>query len=74
MPILGDVSGRFANFSFTFRFRIRVVMGKSLDSPEKRQCPKNVEKMSKNCPEGWKTQFLDIFRTIFAYVVDAFVW
>ena len=29
--------------------------------------------MSKNCPEGLKTQFSDIFWTIFAYLVDAFV-
>ena len=26
--------------------------------------------MSKNCPEGLKTQFSDIFWTIFAYLVD----
>ena len=37
------------------------------------KCPKNVGKMSKNCPEGLKTQFSDIFWTIFAYLVDAFV-
>ena len=35
---------------------------------------KNVEKMSKNCPERLKTQILDIFWTIFAYLVHAFVW
>ena len=33
------------------------------------KCPQNVEKnvrkMSQNCPEGLKTQFSDIFRTIF---------
>ena len=39
-----------------------------------RKCRKNVRKMSKNCPEGLKTQFSDIFRTFFAYLVDAFVW
>ena len=58
-----------------------VVTGKSLDSPEKgnvdkmsEKCRKNVRNMSKNCPEGPTTQFSDIFWTIFAYLVDAFVW
>ena len=32
------------------------------------------EKCPKNCPEGPKTQFSGIFWTIFAYLVDAFVW
>ena len=61
--------------------RPRVVMGKSLDSLENgnvdkmsEKYPKNVRKMSKNCLEGLKTQFSDIFWTIFAYSVDAFVW
>ena len=31
-------------------------------------------KMSKYCPEGLQTQFLDILRTIFACLVNAFVW
>ena len=59
----------------------RLVTGKSLDSPENgnvdkmsEKCPKIVRKMSPNCPDGLKTQFLDIFWTIFAYLVDAFVW
>ena len=53
-------------------------MGKSLDSPEKgnvdkmsEKYRKNVRKMSENCPEGLKTQFSDIFWTIFAFLVDA---
>ena len=60
---------------------IRIVMGKSLDSPENgnvdemsEKCRKNVRKMSKNCPEGPKTQFRTFFWTIFAHLVDAFVW
>ena len=55
--------------------------GKSLDSPKKEnvdkmseKCRKSVRNMSKNCPEGLKTQFSDIFWTIFAYLVDASVW
>ena len=55
-----------------------IVTGKSLDSPEKgnvdkmsEKCRKNVRKMSRNCPEGLKTQFSDIFWTIFVYLVDA---
>ena len=39
--------------------------------PEK--CRINVRKMSKNCPKGLKTQFSDIFWTIFAHLVDTFV-
>ena len=35
-----------------------------------KKCLKNVQKLSR----GLKTQFLDIFWTIFAYLVDAFVW
>ena len=49
-----------------------LVKGKSLDSPEKgnvdkmsKKCRKNFRKMSKNCPEGLKTQISDIFWTIF---------
>ena len=39
------------------------------------KCPKNVRKnVRKNCLEGPKTQFSDIFWTIFAYLVDAFLW
>ena len=55
-------------------------MGKSLDSPENGNVDKmsenveNVRKMSKNCPEGPKTQFWTFCWTIFAYLVDAFVW
>ena len=30
--------------------------------------------MSQNCLEGLKAQFSDIFWTISAYLVDAFVW
>ena len=59
----------------------RLVTGKSLDSPEDRNADKmskkyrkNVRKMPKNCPEGPKTQVSDIFWTIFAYLVDAFLW
>ena len=54
--------------------RSGVVTGKSLDSPGKG----NVDEMSetctisKDCPEGLRTQFLDIFWTIFAYLVAAF--
>ena len=58
-----------------------VVTGKSLDSPEKgnvdkmsEKCRKIFRKMSKNCLEGLKTQFSDIFGAICAYLVDAFVW
>ena len=65
----------------SLRRLFRVVTGKSLDSPENgnvdkmsEKCRKNVRKMSKNCPEGLKTQFPDIFWTFFAYLVDAFVW
>ena len=57
-----------------------VVTGKALDSPEKGNADKMSEKCRKKCPksvqtclEGLKTQFLDIFGTIFAYLVDAFV-
>ena len=42
----------------------RVVTGKSLDSPEKGNVDKMSEKCRKNCPEGPKTQFSDIFWTI----------
>ena len=45
-----------------------VVTGKALDSPDKgnadkmfEKCRKNVQKISKNCLEGLKTQFSDIF-------------
>ena len=65
----------------SFLVYTKLVTGKSLDSPENgnvdkmsEKCRKNVRKMSKNCPEGLKTQFSDIFWTIFAYLVDAFVW
>ena len=51
-------------------------MGKSLDSPEKRnvgkmleKCRQMSEKCRKNCPERLKTQFSDVFWTIFAYLV-----
>ena len=61
-----------------------VAAGKS-DSPEKRECRQNVQKcpkMSEKCSkivQKWsagaeKTQFSDIFLTILAYLVDAFVW
>ena len=56
-PFLGD---RFLSSAGT------VVTGKSLDSPEK----ENVEKMSENCPEALQTHN---FRTLFAYVVGAFI-
>ena len=56
-------------------------MGKSLDSPDKGNIDKMpekrrkiVRKMSKNYPEGLKTQFTDIFLAIFAHLVGAFVW
>ena len=40
-----------------------------------RKCRTNVRKMStKDCPEGLKHTISDIFWTIFAYLVDAFVW
>ena len=55
--------------------------GQIVGQPRKWECrqnvrkmSKNVRKMSKNCPEGLKTQLSDIFWTIFAYLVDAFVW
>ena len=56
--------------------------GQIVGQPRKRKvdkmsekCRKNVRKMSKNCPEGLKTQFSDIFRTIFfAYLLDASIW
>ena len=56
--------------------------GQIVGQPRKRECRQNVRKMSKkmsekcpkNCPEGLNTQFSDIFWTIFAYLVDAFVW
>ena len=54
--------------------------GQIVGQPRKRECRqnvrkmlRNVRKMSENCPEGLKTQFSDIFGTIFAYLVDAFV-
>ena len=50
-----------------------LVTGKALDSPAKgnvdkmsEKCRKNVRKISKNCPEGRKHNFSDIFWTIFA--------
>ena len=56
-------------------------MGKPLDSPEKgivdkmsEKCRKNVRKMSENCPEGLQRQFSDIFWTIIAHLVGAYVW
>ena len=54
--------------------------GQIVGQPRKRKCRQNVRKMStkcpknvKKCPEGLKTQFSDIFWTIFAYLVDALV-
>ena len=52
--------------------------GQIIGQSRKRECRQNVRKMSKNCPKnvqklsgGLKTQFSDIFWTIFAYLVDA---
>ena len=59
-----------------------VVTGKSLDSPDKQNVNKMSEKcrekMSEKCPKivlrGRKHNFRAFFGTIFAYLVDAFVW
>ena len=61
--------------------------GQIVGQPRKRECRQNVRKMFKNCLknhnclknvqnclEGLETQFSDIFLTIFAYLVDPFVW
>ena len=54
-----------------------VATGKSLDSPAKGNVDKMPEKrpkkLSRNCPEGPRTQFSDIFWTMIAHFVDAFV-
>ena len=37
-----------------------VCNGQIVGQPRKRECRQNVRKMSKKCPEGLKTQFLDV--------------
>ena len=79
-PFRASYTWRQLPLSECLNFDSSLVTGKSLDSPENgnvdkmpEKCRKNVRKISKTCPEGLKTQFSNIFWTIFAYLVDAFV-
>ena len=79
-PVIGTVV---ANFAVEGPDHVTPLYcnGQIVGQPKKRECRQNVRKMSKkclkmakNCPEGLKTQYSDMFWTIFAYLVDAFVW
>ena len=63
------------------RCYIRVVTGKSLDSPEKgnvdkmsEKCPKKCRKIVRKLSENSENTIFGYFLTIFGHLVDAFVW